>query len=149
MKQPLDLRAVRAGLVDALTAATDLRRVDPYVPETVSPTELPLAFVGFPDPVTYQVRFGRGAATSRWTVTVLVGRNDLPESVDALDALLSQLPLDESGDDYLGVVDALLVDPSLAGACSTLAVESAENPRVVDVGDSQFLAYDLTVRTHS
>jgi hypothetical protein len=144
MMAGLDLHAVRLGLAAAAENATGIKRTFPYVPNKISSTDLPAAYVGFPDQVEYSTRFGKGAVRVTIPVTIVVANIEADDGQEKLDAFLSNVaPVDE--EDPIGLQDAIQADRTLGGACSTLVVSQAVDARAIESGTTTYLAMDIDV----
>lgn len=125
----MNVGAVMAGLGTRLRTISGLR-VHDYAADQVSP---PTAVVALPE-VTFDSTMARGSDDAEFPIHVLVGKVSDRASATKLAAYLS-------GGSVKAAIEA---DPTLAGACQTLRVESA-SPSVMTVAGVDYLAATFTV----
>lgn len=126
----IDLSAIRAELATALEAVSGLR-VYPYPVDQIAP---PAAVVAFPERVSYDFTYGRGADVLEMNVWVLVSRDSMRAGTEAIDNYLSGSM----------VKAALEADPTLGGNVDSLKVSEA-TVGVIPVGGTDYLAATFTI----
>lgn len=131
----MGLRAIREGLQARLDNITGIRPYD-HVKGSVNP---PMAEVGFPTNVNYDITFGPNA--SEWTipVRVYVGQASNRAATEKLDELVS------ATGDTTSVKAAIEGDKTLGGACMSAIVTRMTGAGAVDVGGISYLVADFEV----
>lgn len=129
---PMVPSTVRAGLVTRINTISGLPALD-YIPEVVIP---PMAFVGQLE-IDFDSANARGLDMAHVDVVVIVQRMDAQSAQTSLDGYLA-------GTGASSIKAAIEADKTLAGACSTLRVLSANPGTFVSQG-IDFLAYRYRV----
>lgn len=128
------ISSIRDALQLALDAIDGLRAVD-VVTDSVSP---PVAIVGFPDRVEYDVTMRRGSDRYIIPIRLYVGRASERSAQNRLDAYLAA-----SG--AYSVKAAIEDDPTLGGACQTCRVTEASGYGIYEVGGVNYLGTQYMV----
>jgi hypothetical protein len=127
-----NIAAVRTGLKTALAGIDGLDAYD-YEP-MMFPRNA--AVVRMPDTIDLRTTFGGGEWEYVISVTVFVGLGDTRAADDQLEAYLAQTGSDS-------IIAALLVDPTLGGACASLDPMRATNFGYRVVGTDSYLSCDI------
>lgn len=127
----MNLAAVMDEIGDALDTIAGLR-VFAYSADRITP---PAAVVGWPDPLTYDQAFARGADRIDLPIYLMVGRVDARSARDDLAAYL-----DGTGASSVKAV----VDGATYTACDSVRVASA-TVEAITVADIEYLGAVFTV----
>jgi hypothetical protein len=130
------MQQMASGLEERLASIKGLR-VSDHVPDVFAP---PCAFV-MPENIDYWQAFQGGDATTRFTITAVVGR----VSDRAAQRNLYEMMAYSGTRSVRAAVEA---DRSLGGRVQTCIVESASNIRAANQGEAEYLAVDFSVRIH-
>jgi hypothetical protein len=128
------LREIREGLADRLRTIEGLRASD-YVEGSISP---PIAIVGFPSEIDYDLTFGREADQYTIPIRIYVGQASNRSATELLDGYLAK-----SG--TASVKAAIEGDRTLAGACMDLDVARMTGAGVDELGAVSYLVADWEV----
>jgi len=128
------IATIRDELRLALDAIDGLR-VQDVVVDSIAP---PVAVIGFPDRIEFDVTMRRGADRLLIPVRLYVGRASDRAAQDKLDAYLAP-----SG--VFSIKAAIEDDPTLGGACQTLRVTEASGYGVYDVAGIPYLGVQFVV----
>lgn len=129
------LADLRDGLATRIGTVSGLR-VTAWQPDAVRP---PIAFV-LPDTIEYDLNANRGADTTTFLVTVLVGRADDRAAQRNLDGYIFGAG---------SIKAAIEADRTLGGAANTCRVVEMRNYGSVAVGDQVYLGCEFSVEVVS
>lgn len=124
-----------ANVMDALGAAVDTIagvRVFPYWADKVTP---PAAVVGWPEPITYDSTFARGADRATFPITLVVGKVDARSARNDLSRFLN-------GSGATSVKTA--IDGHVTTAWQSARVQSAE-VAVITISVTDYLGAEFQV----
>lgn len=127
------MSAIREGLATNLRTISGLRA--DVVPAGINP---PVAVVGFPEDIDFDLTYGRGADTWTIPIQVLVSRASERAGGDLLETYL-----DSTG--ASSVKTAIESDPDLGGVVDSIRVVRARRPGKYVIDDVEYLGVEFVV----
>lgn len=126
---------LRSGIATNLASIPGLRTAS-YAPDLINP---PIAIVE-PDstPVTFDIAMNRGLDQFRFTITLIVQRQDERSGQNALDAYCA-------GSGTYSVKQAVELDRTLGGHANDCRVTEISSYGSISVNENQYLAAEFSV----